>query len=75
MRVLAEMVGSRREFFRAGARYTLLGLLTAASYLFAARKGLKDQHCINLGICSGCGQFSRCALPSALSAKQTKGAP
>jgi hypothetical protein len=73
MRFLPEMVESRREFVRAAVRYALLGLLTAGAYLTARRGSLGGQTCVNRGICSGCGQFVRCGLPQALSARQAKG--
>jgi hypothetical protein len=60
-----ERVGSRREFVRAGGRYGLLGLLALATGL-AARSGGR---CVNRGLCDGCGRFSRCELPPALSAR------
>jgi hypothetical protein len=70
MRFLPLRVESRREFFRATARYAVLGLVTAAGYAVGKRSG---HTCINRGICGGCGQFERCILPQALSAKQAKG--
>jgi len=73
MRILVEVIGSRREFFRATARYTLLGVTTVAAWLMTRRAQLPGQTCINRGICAGCGQFTQCELPPALSAKQFKG--
>ncbi len=69
MLVSPEQVESRREFFRAAARYTLLGCLTVAASL-TARRSLRGQRCVNLGVCSGCPAFAGCELPNALSAKQ-----
>jgi hypothetical protein len=69
MRLLQETAGDRREFFRAAARYSLLAVLSVASY-FSSRPGkLKGQKCIRQGICAGCVQLADCGLPAALSAK------
>ena len=73
MRFSAEMVGSRREFFRAGLRYGLLALLAATASLAARKPKPSTQRCINRGICSDCGAFSQCELPRALSARKAKG--
>jgi hypothetical protein len=75
MRFSSEMVESRREFFRASARYTVLGLLAGAAALTARKPSLTGQSCINRGICSGCSVFPDCGLPAALSARQRKGLP
>ena len=63
---------SRREFLRGGARYALLAGLGAVSATLVKRSGgrLSGQSCINQGICRGCGAFTACGLPQALSAKQ-----
>jgi hypothetical protein len=72
MRFLPEKAESRREFFRATARYGLLTMLTAAA-AFAARKTFfSKETCVNRGICSACGVFERCGLPQALSARASK---
>jgi hypothetical protein len=63
---------SRREFFRAGARYGLLGVLAALAAVTGAKRRLSGQHCINRGLCSGCAVFERCGLPQALSVKQAR---
>lgn len=64
---------SRREFFRATARYGLLALLSASAAALAARpRMLAGQRCVNRGICSRCGLFAACGLPQALSAKRSK---
>jgi hypothetical protein len=71
MRFLPEKVESRRGFFRAAARGVLLALVSAAAACLAARpQRLDGQHCVNRGICSGCGVFADCGLPQALSAKR-----
>jgi hypothetical protein len=59
---------SRREFFRTGARYGLLGTLA----MLAALMGTKRHRCLNQGLCNSCAVFSSCGLPQALSAKQSK---
>jgi hypothetical protein len=59
---------SRREFFRTGARYGLLGMLA----MLAALMGTNRHRCLNQGLCNSCAVFTRCGLPQALSAKQSK---
>jgi hypothetical protein len=71
MRFSPERAENRREFFRATARYGLLGLLTAAAGVAVRRQALPGQECVNRGICSSCGVFASCGLPQALSAKAT----
>jgi hypothetical protein len=63
---------SRREFVRAGFRYALLTGLAAVSAVLFKRGGgkLSGQTCSNQGICGGCGAFTNCGLPQALSAKE-----
>jgi hypothetical protein len=72
MRILPREVGSRREFFRAAARYALLGLVSAAAALAARPRTAGVQRCVNRSICSGCGIFAECGLPQALSAKRAQ---
>jgi hypothetical protein len=67
-----ETVESRREFFRATARYGLLALVSAAAMLAARPRTPFGQHCVNRGICSGCALFAGCGLPQALSAKRVQ---
>ena len=63
---------SRRDFFRATARYGLLALVGAIAALAARPRMPAGQHCVNRGICSSCGIFAACGLPQALSAKRAK---
>jgi hypothetical protein len=70
MPLLPQEVGSRREFFRATARYALLALVTAAAAVAGRPRTTVGQSCVNRGICSGCGIFTHCGLPQALSAKR-----
>ena len=72
MRILPQQVESRREFFRATARYGLLALLSVAASLAARPRTPGGQRCVNRGICSGCGVFADCGLPQALSAKRAQ---
>ena len=67
-----EQVESRREFFRAAARYGLLALVSATAALAARPRRLAGQRCISSGICSSCGIFAVCGLPQALSARRAK---
>ena len=70
MRVILEMMGNRREFFRASARYTLLTALSVAGYFSVRKAKLKGQQCVRQGICINCVEFANCGLPAALSRKQ-----
>lgn len=63
-----ETDANRREFFRAAARYGLLGLVSVAT-LVLGRRASATARCINRGICRGCRVFTVCGLPAALSAK------
>lgn len=67
-----EQVESRREFFRAGARYGALALVSVLAGLAARPRKLDGQQCVNSGICSGCGIFTTCGLPQALSARRAR---
>ncbi len=72
MRSLLTRLENRRDFFRAGARYGLLGLLACLATLATSRRMRPGQQCINRGICPGCAQFENCGLPQALSAKAAR---
>jgi hypothetical protein len=71
MHVSPVKVESRREFFRAAARYSLLALAAAAASLAGRPQTPAGQRCVNRGICGGCGLFAGCGLPQALSAKRS----
>ena len=72
MRILPPEGGSRREFFRATARYVLLALVSVAAALAARPRTTGGQRCVNRGICSSCDIFAECGLPQALSAKRAQ---
>jgi hypothetical protein len=72
MPLLPREVGSRREFFRATARYGLLALVSAGACLAARPRKAGGQRCVNRGICSSCDIFAECGLPQALSAKRAQ---
>jgi len=72
MRISPQQVESRREFFRAAARYASLALVSAAAGLAARPRILGGQRCVNQGICSSCDVFAGCGLPQALSAKRAQ---
>jgi hypothetical protein len=59
--------GTRREFFRAAARYTALSVIgLVASYLL----GRKSQGaCTNRSVCGSCPLWVDCTLPPALARK------
>ena len=67
MRFFPESDKGRREFFRAAARYSLLGVLAAGGAVLGSRQ--TGQSCNRNGVCPGCGLFADCGLPAALSAK------
>ncbi len=70
MRSPRHQVESRREFFRAGVRYALLTLVSAAAGLAGRPQLPHGQRCVNQGVCGTCGIFASCELPQALSAKR-----
>jgi hypothetical protein len=72
MRVSLKQAESRREFFRAAARYTLLGCLSLVAGLTARRRTGSGQRCVNLGICGSCAVFAQCELPQAVSTKRAR---
>ncbi len=61
----------RREFLRSCARnITFTGLALFGGAMLLRKHDDKSRHvCINEFICSGCGAFSGCILPQAMSAK------
>jgi len=72
MRPSPEKNESRREFFRASARYGFLGALGAIGVVIGGRRLPGGQRCVNRFICRGCAVFQDCGLPQALSAKQAQ---
>jgi hypothetical protein len=71
----ANSSAGRRQFFRDGLRYTVLGGLAAVTGKLVARQAARPagQTCISAGICRGCAAFDDCGLPQALSAKEVLG--
>jgi hypothetical protein len=70
MQYSAEQVTSRREFFRAGARFGALALVSVVAGLVARPRKLDGQRCVTRGVCSRCDLFASCGLPQALSARR-----
>ncbi len=62
----------RRAFLRTCGRVALLGAGAAVMARFVRRGQIKlaGQTCVNEGICSGCGSYSGCGLPQALSRRR-----
>ena len=56
-------------------RYATLGVIGVSGGMLVSkrRRLVKENKCINKGICSGCGEFDGCGLPQALSAKRAFG--
>jgi hypothetical protein len=73
MRLFLGIVGDRREFIRAMARYALLSVLGAGGYLSARAGKLSGQTCVQQGICINCPRLADCGLPAALSRKRSGG--
>lgn len=67
----------RREFFRAGLRFTLLGALAAMArrLTLPSRAKTSTETCTGGGICGGCDAFEICGLPRALSVKGVRDNP
>lgn len=61
---------SRRNFLRMVVRGVLLGASVVGIGSLVARRGRED--CTGGGICRGCGAFSECGLPAALSAREAQ---
>ncbi len=70
-RPLPSFRAGRRQFFREGFRFAILGGLAtiAARLITRPRLAASNQVCIKAGICSGCEAFEDCGLPRALSVK------
>lgn len=66
---------NRRQLFTGVLRYATLGLvgISGTSLVAKRRRLVKENKCVNRGICSGCGEFDLCGLPQALSAKRVLG--
>jgi hypothetical protein len=66
-------MATRRQWFAAGLRWGIVGLISAVSGHFLSRKKTDDQSCVDpkghTG-CRGCGVLNGCSLPRALSVKQ-----
>ncbi|MCE5328679.1 MAG: hypothetical protein LLG01_19950 [Planctomycetaceae bacterium] len=61
---------TRRGMFGALARIGAAAALAAAGAAVSVFRDTDGQSCVNRGLCRGCGVFSNCGLPAALSAKQ-----
>ena len=68
------MKSTRREFLKSACRFAVLGALGFAGAKLVKQISFKTgQTCINDYICRGCGVYSGCGLPQALSAKRAIG--
>ena len=62
---------SRRRFLAMFLRLVALGGIGAlAARLLGGSPARPGETCVNEGLCRGCGAFSRCGLPQALSARE-----
>ncbi len=77
MKINIKTTTNRRQLFTSVLRYATLGLvgISGISLVAKRRRLVKENKCVNSGICSGCGQFDLCGLPQALSAKRFLGSP
>ncbi len=66
-----KQIQNRRQLLIGVLRYATLGLLGAAggSVVSKSRRLVREGKCVNGGICRSCGDFEKCELPQALSAK------
>jgi len=65
-------IPARRQFLRGVLRNVSLVLLGGAGGAAVAKRQrlVRENKCINQGVCSGCRAFDECGLPLALSAKR-----
>jgi hypothetical protein len=61
-----EYNAGRREFFRTIIRGLLLSISVAGVFSLTTRR---SETCTGGSICRGCGEFNKCGLPQALSAR------
>ena len=62
---------TRREFFRSGGRYLLLGALGLMAGRLAGRGAARPgDACVRDGICRRCSRLDDCGAPQALSARR-----
>ena len=65
---------NKRNFILSSLRFVAMGLFGLLIF-HSVRKNkrlIRENKCVNRGICSNCQIFSDCALPQALSAKDVK---
>jgi len=64
-------INKRRGFLLSSARFAAMGLF--GSMVFGTvrknKRLIRENKCVNRGICGNCRIFSDCSLPQALSAK------
>ena len=75
MKIDMNTTTNRRGLFTGVLRYATLGLvgISGISLVAKRRRLVKENKCVNRGICSGCSEFDLCGLPQALSAKRVLG--
>lgn len=66
---------NRREFFLAGLRYVVTGVMAVAGGVCLAkrRRVIKEYGCVNQSLCSGCEVLRSCKLPRGISAREVLG--
>jgi hypothetical protein len=67
-------INKRRNFLLSSVRVAVMGLFGAMVF-GSVRKNkrlIRENKCVNRGLCFNCGVFSDCSLPQALSAKEAR---
>ncbi len=67
-------INKRRNFLLSSARLAVMGLF--GSMVFGTvrknKRLIRENKCVNRGLCCNCGVFNDCSLPQALSAKNAQ---
>lgn len=72
MRFLPAQGESRREFFRAGARYSLLAVIAAVAGFVGRSRATGKGPCAGRSLCGQCLALVECELPQARRAREQR---